>query len=149
MTMAKSTNFSDILDQPISEAEKPKPLPVGSYVCAVQTPPRMDASSQKGTKFVEFTLKVLKPSDDVDTDELKAQGGIGARTLRTTYYLTDGAKWRLRKFIEDCGVDFDEDATFSEGIASLSGAQVIAIVEHTPSKDGSQLFANVKDTMPV
>lgn len=148
--MAKdSTTFSDILDTPIVDAEKPKPLPQGSYLCAVQTPPKMDKSSKKGTPYVEFTLKPLKAGDDVDTDELKEQGGLKERTLRTTFYLTDGAKWRLREFIENCGIEFEDDTSFSEGIAQLSGCQVIAYVKHEPSADGNQLFANVSNTAPV
>jgi hypothetical protein len=146
--MAKETSFEDILNQPMEEIDKPKPLPAGSYVCAVQVPPKLDKSTQKGTPYAEFTLKPLKPGEDVDTDELKEQGGIGTRTLRVTFYLTDGAKWRARQFVEDCGIEI-EDKTLSEGFAELGGCQVIAVVKHQPSSDGSQLYANVDRTLPV
>jgi len=142
------TSFSSILDQQVEAAERPKPLPIGSYICTVAGLPRYDKSTQQQTEYAEFTLQPLEAGDDVDKDELEAMGGLENRTLRVTYWLTEDAKWRLRKFIEDCGVEII-GKSFAEAIEELPGQQVVAFVTHGAAKDGSAFYANVKSTAKV
>ena len=77
--------FASVLDMPASDIERPKPLPVGSYVCVVQGQPRIDKSAKKQTEFVEYTLKLLEALDDVDADGLEAVGGIKDKTTKVTF----------------------------------------------------------------
>lgn len=145
---ATAPTFGSILDTSSSEIERPKPLPVGAYVTVVQGQPRMDKSTKKGTEFVEFTLKVLEPLDDVDEDALKEVGGIKDKTIRATYYLTEGAVWRLKDFLDHCGAG-DEDESLRQRIADTQGKQVIAHIRHEASEDGSSVFARLRNTAPV
>jgi len=144
----KATSFSAILDQQVEDAERPKPLPVGTYLCVVTGLPRFDKSSRAQTDFAEFTLQPTEVYDDVDKDELEAMGGLENRTLRITFWLTEDAKWRLRKFLEDCGIDVS-GKSFHEAIEEAPGQQVIANVTHDPAKDGSGHYAVVKSTAAV
>jgi hypothetical protein len=142
-------NFSAILDQPASDAERPKPIPVGTYVCLVSGLPRHDKSSKKQTPFVEFTLKILQAQDDVDKEALEEMGGVRDKTIRATYYLTEDAKWRLRKFLEEdlqieCG-----DKTFSQMIDEAPGQQCLAFVKHQASDDGQSVYAQLASTAPI
>jgi hypothetical protein len=62
-----------------SDTEHPKPLPVGTYLCVVQGLPRQDRSSRAQTEFLEFTLRPIRASRDVDADALTAIGGFQNR----------------------------------------------------------------------
>ena len=99
--------------------------------------------------YVEFTLKPLEARDDVDEEALEEMGGIGNRTLRATYYVTEDAKWRLAKFLEDCGIEIEDGISFREYINYVPNQQVLAHVKHVPSQDGTTVFANVADTAAV
>jgi|SRR5215831_6855631 len=144
----ESLSFSSILDQQVEDAERPKPIPTGSYICLVAGLPRYDKSTQQQTEYAEFTLQPLEPYKDVDTEELEKMGGLENRTLRYTLWLTEDSKYRLRKFIEDCGITI-KGKSFAEAIEELPGQQVIANVVHGAAKDGSAFYANVKSTAKV
>jgi hypothetical protein len=139
-------NFSSILDRAASEVEAPKPFPIGSYVCIVKGLPRFDKSSKKQTEFAEFTLQPISVLEDVDPDALEEFGGFADKTLRTTFYLTEEAIYRLKDFLVNCGIE-PEGKTLSEMINETPGQTVIAVVGHRASEDGERIFAEVKKTL--
>jgi len=143
---ATQRKFESVLDMPASAVERPKPLPRGTYIAVVQGQPRFDKNPNTGTQFAEFTLKLLQALEDVDKDELEAQGGLKERTTRVLFYLTDDSVYRLKEFLEHCGVDMDSDATMSQLVAETPGCQVGITIIHKPSKDGDAIYANVKNT---
>lgn len=150
--MATQESFASILDRPSNEAERPKPLPQGSYLCVVHGLPKYDKSSKKQTPYVEFTLNILQAGDDVDTEALEEMGGIENKTLRATFYLTDSAEWRLTEFLDHCGIedsDGDKALTHRERIDKSAGCQVWATVSHEASDDGQSVFAKLKGTAAV
>lgn len=148
-------NFSNILDREFEKAERPKPLPVGTYLTIIEGLPRYDKSSKKQTDFVEFTHRFVAAGDDVDTDELAEVGGLTLkdgtpRTIKNTYYLTEDAAWRLDKFLEDLGYDLEEAK--AEGITrrqmceEAANREIYIQLGHEPSQDGRSVFARIKDT---
>ncbi len=142
-------NFASILDTPASDVERPKPLPVGTYTCVVKGLPRFDESSKKKTPFVEFGLQPLAAGEDVDADDLEAMGGFANRMIKATYYLTEDASWRLKKFLaDDLGIDPD-DKTLGQMIDETPGKQVFASLKHRASDDGQSVFAELAQTAPV
>jgi len=147
--IAAKPSFASLLDTPGSEIERPKPLPVGTYVCMVQGLPRFDKSSKKQTDFVEFTLKLLEAGEDVDADELKAMGGLIDKTIKDTYYITESALWRLKEFLTNCGLDADDDTSLRELIEEAPGKQVGVVIKHEASQDGTSVFARVAKTIAV
>ena len=144
---AQAPNFGSILDRAPSEIEKPKPLPQGSYITQIVGQPRFDKSSKKQTEYVEFTHKLLSALDDVDEDELKALGGVKDKVMKNTFYLTESAAWRLKEFLEHCGIE--EGDSLREMIEETPGKQVGIFVGHEASQDGTSVFARVGKTFVV
>ena len=144
---AQAPNFGSILDRAPSEIEKPKPLPQGSYITQIVGQPRFDKSTKKQTEYVEFTHKLLAAQEDVDEDELKALGGVKDKVMKNTFYLTESAAWRLKEFLEHCGID--EADSLREMIEETPGKQVGIFINHEASQDGTSVFARVGKTFVV
>lgn len=154
-------NFADILDTPATEIARPKPLPQGTYLWMVKGLPRLDKSTRKGTEYSEYTLQCMEASDDVDEDALrasltKASGEVvplRERSIRATFYHTDDALYRLKKFLIDLDIDEqDEDGKprkIREMMQDVPGRQVWGHVKHSPSDDGEMIFANIDKTAKV
>lgn len=154
---AQTASFGSILDRAPSEVERPKPLPQGSYVTQVVGQPRFDKSSKKQTEFAEFTHKIISAGEDVDQDDLDAylttadgkKKKLSDVTLKNTYYLTDGAAWRLKEFLEHCGIDVENLDSLREGVEETPGKQVGVFVGHEASQDGQSVFARIGKTYVV
>lgn len=140
-------NLADILDRQSSDIERPKPLPAGSYICVVKGMPVFDKSSKKQTPYVEFTLQPVDTLDDVDQDDLEAMGGFASKTIRATYYLTEDAAYRLKDFLDHCGVD--AGGTLRQRIEQTGGCQVIASLKHVPTQDGQGIRAELAGTSSI
>lgn len=144
------SNFASVLDRPATEIERPKPLPVGTYLCILKGMPRYDKSAKKGTDFVEFTAVPQSALDDVNAEELANAGGLADKTIRMTYYLTDDAAWRLKKFLEDLKFDVeDPGVTMRQMIEESANNEIYVTMRHKPSQDGKSVFAEVADTARV
>ncbi len=144
-----ATDFSSILSKAPSDVEKPKPLPVGSYVVVVRGQPKFDKSTKKQTPYVEFTYGIMAPGEDVDSDDLKAYGPLADKTMRDTYYLTENSLWRLKEMLSNCGLDEDDYETMQEMVEATPGKQLMINIKHEASQDGTAVFANVGSTAPV
>lgn len=144
--MNDTPNFASILDEAPTEIERPKPLPVGTYICVVQGQPAYDKSNKKGTPFVEFTLRPIAAEEDVDADDLEAMGGFEGKTIKATFYLTDDAVFRLDEFHEHCGIDLGDAASRRARNENVVNAQVRAVIKHEMSQDASQTFARLSRT---
>lgn len=139
-----NTQLSSILDQPSTSVKFPK-LPVGSYVGVVMGMPRYDVSTRKGTKFVEFQIKLFEAMEDVDQDELEEFGSIADKQLPITfYYETEGGYRRLNAFLDNCGIE--DEGTPRQRIEETSGKTIIVQIKHTPSQDGMTVFAQIDGT---
>lgn len=147
-TMNDTPNFQSILDEAPTEVLVPPPMPVGTYLCIVSGY-EYGESNQKKTPFVQFQLRPVAASEDVDEEELAEIGGLDGKTLRTTYYLTEDAAYRLDEFHEHCGVNLSEAAKRSSRNDMVINAEVMAVVKHGQSKDGSRTFAEVARTLPA
>jgi len=142
--MAKAPNFGALLDTAPSEVERPKPMPEGSYLWVVQGLPEFGKSSKKQTEFVAFTLKCLQAGPDVDLDELEEMGGIADKTTKATFYITETALYRLKEFLEHCGVE--EGTSLRAMIEETMNCQVGGYIRHEASNDGESIFARLGKT---
>lgn len=141
-TLAKTApNFGALLNKKMSEVERPKPYPVGTYLCVVQGLPRFDKSTKKGTEFSEYQLKPLQALDDVDAGDLAEMGGL-ERVIKATYYHTEGAIWRLKEFLQAC-LGEDEDISLEEAIEKTPNCQVLVTIKHESSQDGETIYGVV------
>ena len=152
-----ASSFSDILKTRAGDVERPTPMPVGEYVCAIAGQPRQDKSKQKQTPFVEFTYKILEAMDSVDTDQLdewltNAKGEkkkLSEVTIKDTYYLTEGSLWRLTDMLKACGLDTDSDMSLGQLIEDAPGNQLVVTMRHESNQDGSAVFARVAGVAAV
>ena len=152
-TATATASFGSILDRAPSEIEKPKPMPQGSYTTVLVGQPRFDKSTKKQTEYVEFTHKILSAGEDVDTDDLATYLGDSKKLnevqMKNTFYLTEGSIWRLKEFLEHCGIDMDEVESLREGIEATPGKQVGIFINHEASQDGTSVFARIGKTFVV
>lgn len=147
--MNATPNFSTLLDTPSSDITRPKPLPVGTYTTVLQGLPRYDKSAKKQTDFVEFTHKFISAGDDVNHDDIVEAGGIGDKTMRNTFYITENSLWRLKDFLDHCGIEEDDEISLRERIEQTPGKQIAVYISHVPSNDGTSVYANISRTLPV
>ena len=89
----------------------------------------------------------MSAEDDVDEDELDEAGGLENKTLRTTFYLTEDAVYRLDEFHEHCGIDISKPQSRKTRNDEVINAHVRAVVKHRSSEDGSRIFAEVARTL--
>lgn len=143
-------SMSNILDRPASEIKAPPPIPVGTYLCVVKGLPRYD-KSRKQTDFIEFTAEIQSPLDDVDKEELaKIEGGIRGKSIKLTYYLTEDAAWRLKKFLEDCGFDMNAEGVSMRNVAEqAAGSSIYVTMRQKPSDNGKTIRSEAASTAAV
>ncbi len=147
-------NFSSILDQAPTEIEKPKPLPVGSYIGLVDGIPQFDKSKIQKTDFVAFNLKPLQAKEDVDqtllAEALKGKALAEKKLRPLTFYLTEDAVYRLDEFLFQ-HLEVGELGTLprKQAISMAPGRQVGFTIRHEPSQDGTQIYANIGSTFKV
>ena len=146
--MNERANFASILDEAPTEINRPKPLPEGTYLCVVGQPEE-GRSSKKGTPFVKFPQRPMSPLDDVDGDALEEVGGLESKNLSSTYYITDDAVYRLDEFHAHCGLDLSEPLSRRTRNGEVVNSQVLAVVKHRMSEDGTQAFGEVSRTAPA
>lgn len=139
-------NFAALLDEAPTEINRPKPLPQGTYLCTV-TGWETGESSKKKTPFVRFSLLVIAADDDVDAEELEASGGFEGKTLRTDYYITADAVYRLDEFHEHCGLDITDEVSRKMRNDEVVNTQVKVYVKHRASADGESVYAEVGRTL--
>lgn len=133
------TNFTDILNTPVNEIEKPKPRPAGTYIGVVTKNPEITKVGQKETMAAIFYVKFIAPGPDIDASSLAEAGGLGDRELRITQFLTKEALWRLKEFFVALGLDADS-GTVGELLPQTVGRQAHFKIKHRPSQDGTQLY---------
>jgi hypothetical protein len=146
MARQASATFESILDTPATEVERPKPLPAGTYDAIVKGLPEYGESAQKKTPFVRFTLGIQAAGEDVDEEEIEEIGGLADKTIKTTYYTTPEALFRLTDFLENCGIDA-EGKTVRQMIDETPNSSIRVVIAHRASDDGQQVYAEVKRTM--
>ena len=140
-------DFSTILSKPVTSAERPKPKAPGGYF-GVVAKYELGESSQKKTPYVRYHLNQVSPGPEVD-QEMNTQNGIDLSkyTPYFDYYLTDSAIFRLREFLESCGIPVD-GRTFNETIPEAVGKPVLFEVENqTSNRPGkeAEVFSSIAD----
>lgn len=144
-TKMSAPNFSSVLDQKVEDIEKPKPLPVGTYIGVINAAPEIGPVGKNNTLAAKFKIKILMADSDVDQDLLSAMGGIKEREIQHTLWLTEDAAWRAKEFVEQCGVS-GASKTLRESLTECMGCQIKLNLNHRPSEDGKELYLNIKST---
>lgn len=148
-------NFGSILDQPATIEDKPKPLPIGTYLWSVKGLYK-EIKAKTGTDGVEFTLQCLAPSEDIDQETLAESlkgKALGEKPFRHTIYITEDTKWRLAEFLDHCGIEngtgADDRPSLRQRLSASAGCQFMGHIIHEISKDGTSMYAKIDSTAPV
>jgi hypothetical protein len=148
-------SFEAILDTASENIKPPAALPVGTYLCTVEdspNPPTFNKVGQKQTDVVDFTLRPQQPQLDVNTDalaEVLNGGRLADKKIRHRLFITPSSAWRLNQFLVDhLGID-NEGKSLRQLISESPGRQVLVVIGHRSSTDGTQVFQEVKATAHV
>ena len=149
--------FASVLDTPMEDIERPKPMPVGNYIFVVKGQPEFIKSREKQTPGVVFQLSILQPIEDtVDGDALEewlmkkdgTKKSLQEVTQKLTFWLTEGSAWGVKDFVRHCGID-GEGMSLKQAISETPGCQVVGTIKHRSSDDGQATFAFIDSTAPV
>ena len=125
-------DFAALLNKKTEDATRPPPLPAGEYLLQVGKY-QFDESDKKKTPYVEFEINILGAGGDVDPTLLQGID-LTKRKLRRTFYLTDDAFWRLRKFIEETLIINGQGRTFNQCLPETVSKQFIGNISQIPSQ---------------
>lgn len=148
-------SFTDALDKNFDDIERPKNLPVGNYIWVVEKQPAFEKAKDGSYEFLDFQLKCVAPSDDVDPDALREFGDTSnvRQRLRFIFSTTekndyDRALFNLKRFLEEHLQV--EAANIKEALAKSVGHQCMAEVSWQPDKnDPEVIYTNIRRTAPV
>ena len=141
-----ASDFRSLLDTPMDEIERPKPLPAGTYFGVVKTN-KFDESSNKKTPYVRFSIQATAAGEDIDQNDLEGVE-LGKKTFNKDFYLTPEARYRLKDFLESLGIS-TQGRSLGECIPEALQAQVMFKLGLRPSEDGKEFFNEVKDISGV
>lgn len=137
-----AVNFASLLSKPVESAERPKSKPAGTYRGIVENY-KFDTSREKKTPYVRFGVTSVMAGDDVDRDRL-AHIDLTKYKPYVDFYITDDALFRLREFIESCGID-TKGRDFNETIPEVKSKGVIFTVIEEPTQDGQGMRNRITD----
>lgn len=144
-----AVDFSKILQKQATEIEKPKPLPIGTYICNNPKLPEFKGIGKNETPAAEFGLVVLAPMEDVDPSELATYGDYKGKTIRHRMFLTEGTEFRTKEELKNAfGVD-EEGKNLGQMFNETINKQVAVKIRHRPSDDGTEMFAEVESLAAV
>lgn len=144
-----SNQWSSILQGKPEEAKRPDPVPVGTYLATVGKH-EFKESPKKGTLFVQYSLTLVMPKEDVDMEQLRAYGGmekLNKRTIPIDMYMTPESMWRHREFLEQSLKIPFNGRSWQVVIPETQGKQVLVHITHQiDQNDPTNVFAKVDKT---
>lgn len=154
-------DFMSALNTKASEIEKPKLMPVGTYLWKVNKPHK-ESTSKDGKWFsIEVPVVPMAPYDaaeDVNADDLQEFGNLSSAVNNIRFMLdTQGGQNDLEKFqynlkrflVDTLRVDGDADATLKELLAKAVGAEFIAQAAHRHVPERDETYVDVKNYAPA
>lgn len=75
-------NFASVLDNKVEDIQRPPNMPIGTYTWTVSKVPEQNTFADGKWEAVDFAMKCVGPTDDVDADDLAEYGDCTRRQLR-------------------------------------------------------------------
>ncbi len=151
-------NFASVLDTKVADVERPPNMPIGTYQWQVSKIPETGSFSEGKWEYVDFALRCLGPTEDVDEDLLSEYGDPTRRTLRRRFMFNtedEGAfkqtLYQLRTFCEShLEIDNAAKMTFKELLNESVGAQCLGTVKWNPDKRNPEvIYDEIGRTAPI
>ena len=156
--MAK-VNFQDALDTKIGDIERPPLVPQGTYTVAVAKVPTYTAVGKDDQyQCIDFVLKIIAATDDVDEEDLANYGDVTKSSVRKRDMFDTEDKNRFaqsmfstRRFLQDhLGVEGNDDTPIKKLLADCVNHQCLATITWRPdNRDPEIMYLEVKGTAPV
>lgn len=139
-----AVDFSKILGKQASEIEKPKPLPLGHYICNNPQLPAFKGLGKDESPAAVFSVVVLAPGDDVDPEALAEFGEWKGKKITFNRFLTEASEYRTKEEIcQAFGIE-QEGKNLGQIFNETINRQVLVEISHRPSQDGSEMYMEVK-----
>ena len=150
-------NFKDIANKKLEEVERPPLPPVGTYLFQVSKVPAIETLTGDKWDVVDFPLKALAPTDDVDADAIAAYGKVEKINLRHRFMFNkedkvefEASVFRLRQFLENTLKCAEPSMSLTEALGQANGKQLLAsVVWKADKQDPELMHANIGRTAPV
>ena len=128
--MTAVPNFSRLLT--LGDIKPPPPPPTLDYP-GVITKFEKGASKGKSTPYVRFFANITGWPESFDDQDTMARINIVGRSLDVDMWDTDNARWRIVKFLTECGVP--SDTPYGDEAFSLAvGAPVLILTGYRMSR---------------
>lgn len=147
-------SFSDILNKTAESIERPPLPPKGTYVFVVNGQPK--DNKRKEYEVLDFSLKGVRPTEDVDSDDLKAYGSPANIIVRKSFLFNteDEAAFKrtefnLREFLMT-HLGMDGSLSLKELITMANGKQCLGVIDYRPDQENPEvMYVDLKRTAPV
>lgn len=136
-----AVDFKSLLSKNMDEVKRPVPLPPGTYR-GVVAKFEFKESQEKKTPFVRFMIQITAPGDDVAGDPNLAKIDLSKKQLRKDFYLTPDAEYRLKEFIDSCGIA-TKGQSFGVSIPNTQNAPVLIEVTQRPGQEDGEFFNDI------
>lgn len=142
-------DFKALLDVQVDSVERPPTFPAGSYN-AVVVAYEYGTSSKKGTPYCRFEIRLSSPQEGVDPDLFEEAGGMeklaDRKNMNLDFYLTNDAKYRLRKFLENTLEINCSGSTFDQKIPEAVNTPFTAEISHDKGEKEGEWWMRIADT---
>ena len=139
-----AVDFSKNLSKQAAALEKPKPLPVGTYLCNNPQLPKFIVVGKQETPCAEFGLVVLAPGDDGDAQALADFGDWKGKNIRHRKFLTEATEYRTKEELKEAFGIEEGEKTLGQMFNETVNKQVYVTIKHRPNDDGTDLYMEVE-----
>lgn len=134
-------DFRTLLRKPMDEVKAQPVLPAGTYHGRIVSY-ELGESSRKRTPFVRYHVALTGAGDDVDPADLEGIS-LTDKKLRTDFFITDDATFRLKQFLESDGSSL-AGRSLGECIGDVvNGNVLVAVTQRTSSTNADQVFNTI------
>lgn len=152
--------FQDALDRKAEDIERPRQLPVGTYMFKVDKLPEQGSVAKGAWDTLDFYMRPVEAGDDVDPDEVQAFGDVtNARIRHRFMFNTDPGEtvafertmFFLKRFIvEHLGVEWNDDMELQEVLSQTVGQVCTgAVTWRMDPTDNETVYAELSSTAPA
>lgn len=133
-----AVDFAKLLSKPLDDVKKPPAWPAGTYLGRV-TKFEFGDQNKNNTPYARFFIKVTVAGPGLEAEEVVGIDFTKGREFRKDFYLSEDAEWRLKEFIESCGVP-TQGRTFAETVPECANAQVqIEVIQQNSQRNAEEL----------
>ena len=135
-------NLASLLNTRASDVKRPVALPDGTYYGIIKSH-EFTQSSQKKTPGIQYNIGLTHAHEDVDLSDFQEAGGVLTdKTMRTTFWLSDGALFMFTDFVTSLGIEAG-DRSLGELAPLPVGQPVILDVVAKPNRAGDGFYNEI------